>query len=203
MSGVIRELSGTVELKMPGAASYVPAKTGDQLSQDTVVSTGFKSTALVAVGSTLITVRPLTRLTLAEIRASQGAETLNVNLQAGRVRVNVTPPAGTRTSVAVSSPIATASVRGTSFEFDTSNLTVISGTVSFHGKKGNPMMVSGGSGSRIGETGKAADPVTTGAGKLKPKAPAGADSSGVTPGQAPSHSTGVFTIDLDYSGSGG
>jgi len=132
-NGTIQELSGTVELKNPGAANYVPAKIGDTVSQKTVVSTGFKSTALIQVGGTLLTVRPLTRLTLTEISASSGAETLNVSLQAGRVRVDVTPPVGVKTSMSVSSPSATASVRGTSFEFDTRNLYVNHGTVSFKG----------------------------------------------------------------------
>jgi len=66
-SGMIRELNGTVELKASGSSSFVIAKAGDQVSEDTVISTAFKSSALVAVGSALITVRPLTRLTLTEI----------------------------------------------------------------------------------------------------------------------------------------
>jgi hypothetical protein len=69
--------------------------------EDTVVSTGFKSTALIEVGSTVITVRPLTRLTLTEIRASSESESLNVNLQSGRIRVDVNPPAGAKASMAV------------------------------------------------------------------------------------------------------
>ena len=72
----------------------MPARIGDQVSEDTVVSTGFKSTALIEVGSALLAVRPLTRLTLTEISASAGNETLNVNLAAGRVRVDLNPPAG-------------------------------------------------------------------------------------------------------------
>jgi hypothetical protein len=172
-NGTIRELSGTVELKLPGAAVYVPAKSGDTVSQETVISTGFKSTASVEVGSTVITVRPLTRLTLTEIRASSGAETLNVNLQAGRVRVDVNPPAGTRASMAVTSPNATASVRGTSFEFDTRNLYVRHGTVSFKGNRGKLMLINAGSSSWTETNGKAADPLETKTWDLLPRAPVG------------------------------
>jgi hypothetical protein len=175
-NGVIKELSGTVELKKPGSEVYVPAKAGDILSQSTLISTGFKSTALIQVGSAQLTVRPLTRLTLTEITAASQAETLNVNLQAGRVRVDVKPPAGTRASATVTSPSATASVRGTSFEFDTRNLFVNNGTVSFKGSRGAGMLVNGGSSSQIGSEGKAANPIEIANSNLKPAVPVGADS---------------------------
>jgi len=180
-SGVIKELSGTVELKAPADSAFVAAKTGDQVGEDTVISTGFKSSAIVEVGSTLIAVRPLTRLTLTEIRSSAGAaETLNVNLQAGRIRVDVNPPAGTRASTTVSSPSATASVRGTSFDFDTMSVNVHEGTVSFSGSIGQTVPVGAGDSVALGETGKAANPVSTGSSAFKPQAP-----SGTAPGTAP------------------
>ncbi|MDR2574992.1 MAG: FecR family protein [Treponema sp.] len=149
-NGVIKELSGTVELKPAGAAAFAPASAGAQVRLDTVISTGFKSTALVEVGSAIITIRPLTRLTLTEISASQGTETFNVSLQAGRVRVDVNPPAGTKASLSVSSPSATASVRGTSFFFDTMNVNVREGTVAFKGNAGYTVQVGAGSFSGIG-----------------------------------------------------
>ena len=175
-NGVIKELTGTVELKKPGSEVYVPAKAGDTLSKSTLISTGFKSTALIQVGSTQLTVRPLTRLTLTEIAAASEAETVNVNLQAGRVRVDVKPPAGTKASSTVTSPSATASVRGTSFEFDTRNLFVDNGTVSFRGNRGAGMLVNGGASSQIGKEGRAANPMEIANSNLKPVVPVGADS---------------------------
>lgn len=130
-NGEIREISGTVELKRAGETAFVAARAGDPVARNTVVSTGFRSSALIQVGSSLITVRPLTRLSLAEISSSAGTETINVSLQTGRVRVDVKPPAGTRTAMEVRGPSATASVRGTSFEFDTHSLTVLEGNVAF------------------------------------------------------------------------
>ena len=112
-SGVVRELTGTVEIKTAGASGFVPAVPGMEVRQDTLISTGFKSMALIDMGSTVISIRPLTRMSLTEIQASAGVETINVNLQAGRIRVDVKPPAGTRASMSVTSPIATASVHGT------------------------------------------------------------------------------------------
>ena len=172
-NGVLKELSGTVELKTAGSAAFAAAKAGDIVNQDTVVSTGFKSTALIEVGSTVITVRPLTRLTLTEIHASSGSESLNVNLQSGRIRVDVNPPAGAKASMAVSSPSATASVRGTSFEFDTRNLHVNSGNVVFKGTRGQGTLITAGFNSSTDQKGSAVNPLGSGVAAYKPQMPAG------------------------------
>jgi len=159
-NGTIQQLSGTVELKHPGSANFVTAAAGDEVRQDTVISTGFRSNALIAVGAaTLITVRPLTRLTLTEISIAAGTETLNANLQAGRVRVDVSPPAGTRASMSVSSPSATASVRGTTLFFDGRNLGVSGGMATFQGDRGPPVLLGDGFFSRIGMEGKPGNPM--------------------------------------------
>jgi hypothetical protein len=169
-SGVIKELSGTVELKPNGANDFSAAKAGDRVNQDTVISTGFKSTALVEVGSAIITVKPLTRLTLKEISASQGEENVNMNLRAGRVRVELTPPAGTKTSMSVTSPVATASVRGTIFDLDTQNLYVERGSVAFRGERGGAMLINAGYWSYLDRDNRAVDPIGA---KLTPRPPVG------------------------------
>ena len=130
---VITEIAGTVEIKHAGSDIWQTAQRGQRLSEDTLISTGFRSTALIQAGSTIITVRPLTRLGISELRSITEAETLNISLQAGRVRVDVNPPAGTRASTTIVSPVAVASVRGTSFEFDVINLIVLEGTVELVG----------------------------------------------------------------------
>ena len=159
-NGVVREINGTVELKHSGASGFTAAKNGDAIAQDTVVSTGFKSTALVEVGSTVIALRPLTRLTLKEISASAGAETLNVDLQAGRVRVDVNPPAGTKASMSISSPSATASVRGTSFDMDVVSVSVVEGGVNYGDNRGSPSVTVQESYTvSVDETGKASNAV--------------------------------------------
>jgi hypothetical protein len=149
--GVIKELTGQVELKAAGKTAFTAARAGDKIAQDTIISTGFKSTAVVVVGSSTITVRPLTRLSLAEIQSSAGTETLNVSLQTGRVRVDVKPPAGTKANTTVQGPSATASVRGTSFEFDTVKLSVNEGTVAFSGTSGPAAMVKAGETNSVEE----------------------------------------------------
>ena len=170
-SGVLKEMTGQVELKNPGSASFVAARAGDVVNENAVVSTGIKSTAIIQVGSALLTVRPLTRLTLTEIRASAESESMNMSLQAGRVRVDLKPPAGSKASMSVSSPSATASVRGTSFEFDTRNLQVYEGGVIFKGIRGEGTLITAGFGSGITANGSAANPVVSGAGAYRPQMP--------------------------------
>jgi len=172
-NGVVRELTGDVSLKPARSSAFVPAKSGDTLAVDTIISTGFKSTAIIQVGSSTIAIRPLTRLSLAEIQSGYDSETLKVNLQAGRIRVDVNPPAGTRASTVVQSSTCTASVRGTSFEFDTYNLTVNEGTVALQGNNGMVMLVPAGTVSYADDNGQAADPIVTIQEALTPSAPVG------------------------------
>jgi hypothetical protein len=176
-NGVIKDLTGTVELKPAGTAAFAPATAGEQVKADTVISTGFKSTALLEVGSAVIAVRPLTRLTLTEITASQGLETININLQAGRVRVDVNPPAGKKAALSISSPTATASVRGTSFFFDTMNLSVREGTVAFKGNTGYTVQVPAGSFSGIGAYSIATVALNNNNAGFVPSSPVGYDSA--------------------------
>ena len=196
--GEITELAGTVELKPAGEANFIPAKAGDRVVRDTIISTGFKSSALIKAGSALLTVRPLTRLSFSEISSSSGSESLNVSIQTGRVRVDVKPPAGTRTAMTVQSPIATASVRGTSFEFDTQSITVLEGTVAFQGSEGGEMFVSAGFGSEINVNGRSTDPMDYFITELLPPPPAGSDTGFINGGTSGSSSTSDAEFDIDF-----
>ena len=194
-NAVIENVTGTVEIKQPGENVFKNARSGDTVSKETVLSTGFKSYAVVRIGSTTITARPLTRLTLTEIQALSEVETININLQAGRVRVDVKPPAGMRSHTTVSSPTATASVRGTSFEFDTDNLYVREGAVSFNGNRGQNIVVSAGGSSRVGQTGQVTIPRDEREANLLPPSPAGT-SAADTPVSGPA---GVnFAFEFEY-----
>jgi hypothetical protein len=158
-SGVILEATGVVEIKSPGDEIFVAAKIGDQLSQGTVISTGFKSFVTIEIGCAFITVKPLSRLTLTEAQSSAEEETLDVDLLAGRVHVDVKPPAGAKALMSVMSPMAVVSVRGTSFEFDTRNIYVDDGVVGFTGKHGPLMRVGAGANSRVKANAGAANPL--------------------------------------------
>ena len=211
-TGRIKELAGTVELKHAGAAAFVPAKAGDAVPKDTIVSTGFKSSALIEAGSSVITVRPLTRLSFAELASSGGTETINVNLQTGRVRVDVNPPVGTRTVMSVRGPSATASVRGTSFEFDTYSITVLHGKVAFQTNQNESarpgrnqetavLVINTAESSEIQSTGRVTDPLALTKEKLIPAIIRDIDSGAAKDAKGASSSTikkGSGSVSIDF-----
>jgi hypothetical protein len=139
----IREYTGTVEVQRPGS-SWIAAAAGMPITGNTRISTGLKSTAVIEAGNSTLLLRPLTRLTLEEVRKLQGDEDVRFYLQSGRVRADVHPPAGGTTNFTVRSPIATASVRGTSFEFDGVNLRTREGLVHLIGGDGSGVYVGAG-----------------------------------------------------------
>jgi hypothetical protein len=146
------ELTGNVEIKAGGGADWVPATLGGEIGRDTVVSTGFKSTARISVGNSILTIRPLTRLTLAELVQRGNKEEVILYLAAGRIRAEVSPPLGGKTDFTVRSPSITASVRGTVFEFNTRRIEVENGRVFFAGPNGQAVYVDGGEKSYVDET---------------------------------------------------
>jgi hypothetical protein len=204
---VIREMTGTVELKTSGSAGWTAAKEKDRIVKDTVVSTGFKSTAILAVGNSTIVVRPLTRLSLAEIMNQNETETININLTSGRIRVDVKPPARGRANFTVQTPTATAAVRGTKFNMNTVKIQVLEGAVNYRPSKGNKksVMVNAGQESWIDTgTDSAVNPA------------AAAESSRSLPGlpgqnskpssdngarlEVPSDRNGTLTVDVTFDG---
>jgi hypothetical protein len=170
----IQEIHGTVEIKRPGASQWEAAQTGQVLDTAAFISTGFRSTALVTIGSSTLTVRALTRLSLEELMAAQNGERITVNLRAGRVRANVKPPDGGRTSFTVRSPVATASVRGTIFDFDGFRLRVEEGRVYFSGANGAGVYIREGHAAAADpETGKTTTVIEIVKEALSPAPPAG------------------------------
>jgi hypothetical protein len=154
-TAVIRELNGTVEVKRSADAGWTRAAAGMRLERDMSISTGFKSTALISLGNSTLTVRPLTRISLEELAASPEAEKTTLFLRTGRIRADVAPPAGGgKVNFQVRSPSATASVRGTEFDMDLSNVTMYSGTVAFAGSDGVPVMVGAGQSGYAGAAGE-------------------------------------------------
>jgi hypothetical protein len=181
---VLREISGTVEIQEPGVADWVPARQGQIIARTAVVSTGFKSAAVIAVGNSLVTALPLTRLTVEELLESAGNERVNINLQTGRIRAEVKAPAGGRTEFTVRSPTATASVRGTSFEFDGLHLRVDEGRVHVRGGDRSGAYVGvGHSVSADIETGRILGVAETAREELAPPLPVGITNAPETPAQ--------------------
>jgi hypothetical protein len=170
---VIREISGTVELKAPGAAAWSPAQRGQTIGRKVLISAGFKSSAIIVIGNSLLTVQPLTRLSLEDLVRIEGQEKVNINLRAGRVRADVKPPLGGTTEFTVKSPTSTASVRGTVFEFDGIQLKVDEGRVHVSGSGGGTYVAAGHIAKLDIQTGRTVSAAETAREDLTPPAPAG------------------------------
>jgi hypothetical protein len=181
LRAVIRELRGTVETKAPGSSVWQAAALGQELKRETLLSTGFTSEAVLDLGSSILRVRPLTRVSLEEIAAVGDADRIEIYLRAGRIRAEVTPPTGGTVDFRIRSPIAVASVRGTSFEFDTVTLRVDEGTVSFSGADRTAVYASAGQSSTSDPvSGRTATPVETAAVRTPPP-PAGVEAVAPSP----------------------
>ncbi|GHV91287.1 hypothetical protein AGMMS50268_17900 [Spirochaetia bacterium] len=149
--GRFLEITGTVEIKTGAAAAWSPAAVEMEISRNTVISTGFKSMAVIALGNSTLTIRPLTKLTLEEILQKENDEEVSLYLDTGRVRAEVSPPPGGRTGFSVRSASVTASVRGTAFEFDTRHIQVDNGRVLYSGVNGQQVYVDGNERSYVDE----------------------------------------------------
>jgi hypothetical protein len=178
---VIQELSGRVELQAPGS-SWVPAQPGMVVEKATRISTGFDSSALILMGAATIQVRQLTRLTLEEIAALEGT----LYLETGRVRAEVSAPSGGTMNFTLRSPIVTASVRGTSFEFDTINVSVGEGWVHYLSTSGSRAAVRAGEWSMVNErTHVVSVPREELVRSLSPPLPPGSEAGGRLNGDGP------------------
>jgi hypothetical protein len=141
---VFSEINGKVEYQLAGG-EWQSAKLGDKVGKGSMVSTGFKSSAVLKVDATSISLKPITRLSLEELLKTQGGTSTQLFLLAGRVKADVPPQPGQTTDFRVNSPTATASVRGTSFEFDGVNLVVDRGVVKLGAP--TPRIIAGGGGN--------------------------------------------------------
>jgi hypothetical protein len=139
LTASISKITGKVEIMTD--SGWMPAKQGQIISAGTTVSTGFRSSAELTMGNSIVTVKALTRLTLAELAENAGVITTNLNLRVGKVSAEVKTVAGKTNDFKVKSPISTASVRGTGFDFDGETLEVTHGTVEFADTAGNVVAV--------------------------------------------------------------
>ena len=158
-TAVFREVKGKVEYQLQGD-DWLPAKVGVEIPVGTAISTGFKSTAAVELLGSVVFIKPLTRMVVdAMARNAVGTQT-SLTLLAGKVKAEVKPSSATsETTFNVKSPTATASVRGTGFEFDGQNLLVNHGDVKLSNRFNISRSVQGGEFSSAGRGASVSAPV--------------------------------------------
>jgi hypothetical protein len=86
--GVIEEFTGAVYIKQTPGSAWEDAKTGMLLVNGALIETGFKSFADIFVSGTVITIRPLSRLTLEIPEYVEVNRWGEVSLPAGAVENN-------------------------------------------------------------------------------------------------------------------
>ena len=106
------EVSGKVEVQRDN--KWVAVSKGDILPAGSVISTGFKSEAILSFDETVIKVKALTRLTIEQLFEKDGDKASSVYLDTGSISADVKPAENKRVGFSVKTPAATASVRGTS-----------------------------------------------------------------------------------------
>ena len=119
-SGEIIAIKGKVEVQKMG--QWKPARQGEALDSGTLISTGFKSELVLKVDGSTIIVQPLTRLRLDEIIKKGDVISSKVYLDMGSIKANVKPAETKKVEFTVRTPVATASVRGTSGEISYSGV---------------------------------------------------------------------------------
>lgn len=107
----IASVTGKVELKQ--GESWKQLKAGDTLKKGDVISTGFKSSATITINSSTVEIGALTRITLDELATSASRDSTKIHLESGTVQADVKHPNSKKVDFSVSTPVATASVRGT------------------------------------------------------------------------------------------
>ncbi|MBT3273616.1 MAG: hypothetical protein HN368_10695 [Spirochaetales bacterium] len=152
-NATVQRVSGKVEIMRPGE-SWTSVSTGSSFPVGATISTGFRSSAVLLVAGSEITVLALTRMSVDDLVETPDTVTTSLNLRTGKVRAQVRSTEGKSINFRLRSPVSTAAVRGTEFVFDGFRLEVIEGAVQFFNKlnesrfvlAGNWSQTTGGSG---------------------------------------------------------
>lgn len=151
-TAIVQKVAGKVELMSPGGG-WTAVSAGDTFPIGATISTGFRSSAVLLVSNSEITVLPLTRMAIEDLVETQTTVTTSLNLRTGKVRASVQTTAGKTADFKLRSPVSTAAVRGTEFLFDGYRLDVIEGVVQFLNAVNEGLFVSAGNGSETDEGG--------------------------------------------------
>lgn len=128
LDGQVVTVNGKVETQDEKGV-WKPMKAGDPVIAGSMISTGFKSEATVKLGASILTIRPLTRMTLTQLVEKVDTVDTELYLEVGNVKAEVKSLDNKKNGFSVKSPVATASVRGTVFEIGVDEVVVLEGTV--------------------------------------------------------------------------
>lgn len=113
-SATVVSVQGKVEVSRGGR--WIELSEKSKVSEGEVISTGFKSKAIIQYQGSMLQLGPLTRVTLEKLAEGEKADTVSVYLNTGAVRSTVRHTENKRVSYTVRNPVAVASVRGTVYD---------------------------------------------------------------------------------------
>jgi len=172
---VIQDITGKVEIKPP-QLGWLPAREGMTVSLGTIISTGFNSRVVLDLGRSVLRVNPLTRLRIEELIEREGTVTTDLFLRVGKVNAEVKSTFGVTQNFKLRSPVSTAAVRGTGFDYSGYDLYVYDGDVTYKNLTGQDRTYGVGEGGETSgtdtpsdsggfkESGSTVNPQVTGAG---------------------------------------
>ncbi|MBN2650947.1 MAG: FecR domain-containing protein [Spirochaetales bacterium] len=138
-------IRGKVEIQDKNG-NWIAAKENMEVPLQTMISTGFKSSAVITINEINMTVSPLTRLKIEELEQKGDTQSTAVFLQSGKVKTEVNSKEK-KHDFKFRSPVSTASVRGTVFTFTGRTLIVHIGSVDFYNNIGQRVNIATGQGS--------------------------------------------------------
>ncbi len=161
LNATVKNVRGKVEIKMP-FKNWQKAKPGMVIPKGAIISTGFRSYAILQLGDSILQVKQLTRMKLIELIRKKNTVSTKLFLRVGKIRAKVRTSKGLRADFKLKSPSSTAAVRGTEFEYDGTTLKVIEGVVQFFNQLNQKREISMGEESKTdgtnlptgGETGR-------------------------------------------------
>ena len=157
---VLQSTQGRVEVRLPGQ-QWQSATEGMEVPVNGEISTSFGAEAVLALGdAAIIRVRPLTRMRIEELIERDDSIESDMFLQVGRVRGEVRGTAGLQSEFRLRSTQATAAVRGTDFDFDGTNLRVLTGLVRVANLYGRRVSVAGNEETTVEPTAPPSNPVS-------------------------------------------
>lgn len=201
-NAVVSSFNGKVEVKLTPNSSWEPVSVNMEIPVGAVISTGFNSSAVLDLGTSTIQVKALTRMKIEELVASQQKLSTDLFLNFGNISADVEPQEDIEHNFTLKSPISTAAVRGTTFEFNTITVTVTGGTVTFSNLLGQQRTVNLGGSSRTSGKDLPADikDMLTESSTVPANTSALSDREGIIlPGDLGPGATGTLTITWTYN----
>lgn len=108
---VVETVKGEVAVRE--GRQWKPLKEGQSLAEGSKISTGVRSTAVIKIDGSTLTVRPLTMMKIYRNRKIQNTDNTHIGLKYGSLKARVKRIGKLKTSFKISTPVATSSVRGT------------------------------------------------------------------------------------------